>query len=346
MLRNLGVFVAAVAAFSLSAMPLAAGPLEKEVVAAGAQWVIHADIEAFMASKVGVFVDQQTKQGQVAAGLEVLRNMSGIDLTKDIQGVTLYGTEFSPDAGVIVVRGKLDQPKLLALIKANETYKELKYGEHVVHQWIDKPKGEAAEQGKPGVTKYGAFYKDTTAVMAQDFEKLKLALDVLDKKSDNLAKPGAVSPVAPAAKGAYLAAGAVGLAKAGAVGPAGNLFMGRLSSATMEMGEDGEKLFLRLAVTTRSARMATDLRKIVDGLLGAVDLLQDREPGEAPIIPIPLEIPAEVSAILKDISASSQGDTVKVELNTPVANVISLIQFAMAKKQGAPAEAPPAPAAK
>ena len=33
--------------------PLLAGPLDKEQVSARAKWVLHADVEAFLASKTG-----------------------------------------------------------------------------------------------------------------------------------------------------------------------------------------------------------------------------------------------------------------------------------------------------
>jgi hypothetical protein len=334
--------IVAFAAVLFSTSLLLAGPVDQKQISADAKWAVHADVEALLASDTGKFVLAEIeKQPQAQAGLKVFATTFGIDLTKDIKGITLYGADFSDKTGVAIINCKFDKDKLTTILKTNPTYKESKLGERTVHQWQDQaPAGKAADKDKAPAeeatakpTKYGVFFADDLAVITQDRDVLAVALDVLDGKKDNLTK-GALAKALTAPKGAFLTGALCDLAQAakGKPEPQAALFK-KMDSATLVAGEDAGKVFAHLSVTAVDAQTATDLRKMADGFLAFLDLAKDmqNEAGQH-------AIPASLSAIIKDVKVASDGATVNADLSTDSKNVVEFLNM-MLNAHAAPAKA-------
>ena len=316
---------------------LQAGPLEKQQVPSGAKWVLHADVEAFLASKTGGFILDELNKSGLEQWTAVVKNAFGIDPSKDLQGVTVYGPDFEKDNGIVLVRAKMEQDKLLAVLKANKAYRESKHGDHVVHRWRDEPKG-----AEPGAIKFGCFHGKDLAVIAPSLDMLKLALGVLDEKTDSLAKVDAESTLLPApAKGVFLTAALTDLPQVAKQDPkAGALALAE--SARLQVGESGEKVFVRLAVTAQTPKVAADLRKMAEGCFAFLSLVgQIEEDGKPAFPPV-------MAAVLKDLSADVRDRTVEVKAMADTRDVIALLQWMVeqgkaAEKAKADASAKPAP---
>ena len=303
--------------------PLLANPLDKEQVSARAKWVLHADMEAFLASKTGGFILAEFKKSGLDKWMVVVKNAVGIDPSKDLKGVTVYGVGFEKDNGIALIRATMEQDKLLALLKTNEAYRESKYGDHVIHQWTDKAKGD-----KPGEMKFGCFHRADLAAVAPSLAMLKLALDVLDKKADSLDKVSESKLLPAPANGIFLAAAIVDLPQAAKQDPKAAV-LALISSARFQVGESEDKVFVRLAVTAKTPRIATDLRKMAEGFLAFLDIAKQIEENGKPVLP------SEMAAVLKGVSVTVKDRTVEANVRSGTSDVISLLQWMIKHKKAA-----------
>jgi len=121
--------------------PLSAGPLDKGQVPADAKWVLHADLEGFLASKVGSAVLEEARKQGLDVALGAVQAMFGFDPTKDLMSEALFGAGFKESQAVVLIHAKVDHEKILAITKANPGFGESNYGEHVVYRWREKAKG-------------------------------------------------------------------------------------------------------------------------------------------------------------------------------------------------------------
>jgi hypothetical protein len=283
-----------------TAATLAAAPFDRQMAPAGAKWFIHFDIEAMLASRVGGTIATEINKGSSGAGIEALANLTGVNITKDIRDITLYGMTYDDEAGVVVVRGKLDHGKLITLAKTNSSYKEIKSGNVVVHQWTDEPKA-----AKPGPTQYAAFPKEDVLVLSQD---LKQVLALAEGKRDSKAAAG---PAIEFSKGAFVAAHFSDLGSQAKSKPDAEV-LAKLVSANCEIGESDGKMFASLAITAENDQIATDLRAIGAGLLAFGRL-------------VPL--PSEAAAMLRGATVTGEGHAAQIKLNPTVDNVFALLKW-------------------
>ena len=95
------------------------------------------------------------KGGEKAeAQLAVLQGIAGVDLLKDLDRAWLWGRPDDDDSIGVVVEGRINQEKLLNLLKANEDYTTSVMDGVTVHEWKDK--GEKR-------IKYGLFLPEGAA---------------------------------------------------------------------------------------------------------------------------------------------------------------------------------------
>ena len=301
-----------VATALLLACPLLADPFRKEQVSAKAKWLVHADVKAFLASKTGAFVLEELKKKGLKAVLDNIQEAFALDMTKDLKSVTLYGSRFADHAAVILIRATMDRDRVTELLKGNPTYRELKYAGHTVHQWTDNP-----ESDKPGPTKFGIFHGDDLAIMAEDLPLIQEAIDVLDKKAASLGTREAPGPVPSASKDTFLTAFLTELPPIGEGKPEG-IILRKIASGNLEAGESKGRLRAQVALTAKTAETASNLRKVAEGVLAFIDLASPEQEGKTPapsadqVVFQGKTIPAELIAVLKGVTVTVQGRTVKV----------------------------------
>ena len=273
-----------------------AGPLQKEAVSADAKWVVHLDVEGLIASDVGqaVLALARDKDPGLDTKIAAIAEKIGADPLKDLKGITLYGTAFDGKDGVAVIRASVNQEKLLGLLAANESHKEITVGERKAHQWVEKKRGP----GDDGV-RVGAFFGDDTVVIARSVEALTKALDVLDGKQSSLAADSALSPdgdkpplfwaavmdlpVPTAAEAAAEAAAAGAAEKAVKVNvklPNAE-FLKRVSGGSLLAGSAAGEVFGKVALIARSAEDGARIRQMVQGLVAFGQMALDAKEDDA-----------------------------------------------------------------
>ena len=287
-------------------------------MAASAQWAAHLDVEGFLASKVGALVLEQAKKPEIAAGLAMLQNVSGLDLTKSLKGITLYGVGAGEENGVALIEGTFDRERLLNLLRANPSLRETKLGELPAYQWTDEPKG-----GKPGAERFGTFFSDSLILIAGSRNMLEQAVAVLQNKQNSMAQVTIPPSIKPSA-GAYLFVYLGELPKVPTDQKAAEL-LSKFVSGRFEIGENAGNFFSRLTVLTKDAQTASNLAKMVDGVLGFLDLVKDLNENGKPLIP------AEAAGVLKDLKVSANDASVEASLVAPSQNVVDLLKWVVAQ---------------
>ena len=98
------MFTATLATTIISCGVATAGPLNKDWVAADAQWVIHVDVAAVLASTVGRFLLEHGEKFDLDLDdLDEFKRETGLDPRTDLMSVTLYGAGNEPGEDAVIV---------------------------------------------------------------------------------------------------------------------------------------------------------------------------------------------------------------------------------------------------
>jgi hypothetical protein len=246
------LFASAFAATALFTSFVQAAPLDPKNVAADAKWVVQVDVDAIRDSKVvQKAFDTCPELKNSGKHFDMIRDKAGIDLRKDLHGITLYGPDADKTHAVAIVLATVNQKPLLALAALAPDHKVTKHGDIEIHSWT-------AKHGTKTHPAAGAFYKSDAIVFAATAEKVAAAIDVLDGKSPSLE---ASSPLAT-----RLPAGATLLARSTAI-PANERcpVLKHAKSFRVAMGENDGKSFYRAGIVMNSAEDAAQVKAIVDG---------------------------------------------------------------------------------
>jgi hypothetical protein len=303
-------FVSSIIAVTLISSTVFGGALDTKVVGGDASWVAHVDVEAIMASELGkMFLTAAEQKEGFANGLEAIKKQIGCDPLKDIRGVTAYGPRLGDRDGVVVFDATVAGDKLTDLLKEKESYKADEYGKHTVHQWTEKTRRRDTVE-----TRYGCFYDNKTIVIATARKGLEGALDVLDGKSDSLAKTKAVEALPDPAKGTFFILGAdkIAIPKRRRRRAA---MLQRVSAVSMQGGESDGGVFFNANVVAGSEADAVNMRTFIQGFLALSEMTRQQEKF------------APLQDLGEKIEISGKGKNVQIAASIPVKSVLRILAF-------------------
>ncbi len=157
------------AAGALAALPAfapAAGALDW--VPADAEVVVSANVRQVADSKFfAEVVKTAGAEEKLDAQMQIVTNLTGSDLRKDLDRVTLSGRIDDDASFAVLIQGRLDEAKLSSLLQVNPDHKTVEVKGVKVHEWNDK--GDKR-------TKYGAFLAPDTAGVFNSKATLEAAL--------------------------------------------------------------------------------------------------------------------------------------------------------------------------
>jgi hypothetical protein len=277
-----------------------AGPLDLKQVSAGAKWMVHFDVDAMRQSTlvqraydkcVNAFPNAEARLRETTDLVEHL----GMDLTRDLHGLTAYGMKVGQLDGVFLVDANVDQKMLLEKADQAPDHKVTPHGAYQIHSWID------AQGKKHEHPMSGAFYKPSVLVFAPTVELVAAALDVLDGKSPALAgKPSPLAAAPPA--GTMFLIRAVGLADAKLPWKSPLVTQSEVFGITV--GEQDAKVLAEGKLATKSKETAEQVKSIVDGARSMAELQHGND--------------ADAAKVIKMFKVSMADKTVKVEFSGPV----------------------------
>jgi hypothetical protein len=276
MLAMLAAAVVVVLFWGSAVIPAQAAPLEPAAVAAGAKWFVHIDFDDARVSKVGEYIRAKAlKDEHVKKELAKLHDELGFDPQKDLHGATLYGTDFTPHTGVLIVYAMADKDKLMAHLKSKHDFIALKTadGDHDLYTWTEhmgsKNKGHEHKH-----TVWASFPKHGVGVFADSATNLKAALDVIGGKGGLTSGSPLLIDAPP---GTVFSGAVVGLT--GAHLPARMPLAKQIDSVSFAAGESDGEDFDHIKVTMTGADVTKQVKTIIEGFqaMGALHLASHPE---------------------------------------------------------------------
>ena len=288
------------------AMSVAAGQaakIDKANISNDAKFVVHLDLDAFRASKIGTAILEKIR-GDEGEKLDALVEIMGFDPLSAIHGATMFGNG-EEDNGILVLKHKADITKLLAFMKLDEYYRKTEHGKHEIHGAGDRG------DGKRG---YVSFVNATTAVLAASRELAAEGIDLVNGKGAAVKQiPTSFLSAGKKAKYAFLVAYAnVEDLKEHIDNESVNQMAKQVAFV---MGESDEKFILSISVDALDTDAAENMESMINGLIGFARLNQDENP--------------EVKDILKGLKATRNEENVSVHFSIGVDKLFELIDPAL-----------------
>jgi len=262
-----------------------AAPFDTNHVPADAVWLMHLDADAARASTVVEQMQARVmkKHPQLDGFMAMGAAVAGMDVRKDLHGVTVYGLDTDKQHAVMIVHAKADRKKLEAMAEKAPGHQATEYRGYTLHAWTHK--GWRQSEGKPVV---GTFYDDSTMVFARTKDQVEMALDVLDGKRESIPEEG---PLA-----GRVLAGSILIGRAVAVNPETKCpVLKEAKGFRVAMGESEGKSFYRAKLEMKSAEAATQAKAVTEGLVALASLNFGRE--------------ADVMKLVSGIETVTRGDT-------------------------------------
>ena len=277
-----------------------AAPFKPSDVSAAAVWVAHVDVDVLRDSYIlKKAVDTfPAFRDLTHARLETLKEKGGVDLSKDLHGVTVYGKDADKRHSAMIVYA--DVNRQLMIDKANKTkdHKVTRHGDYEIHSW------RMSIYGKSHMAA-GAFFKSNVIVYATTPEGVAGALDVLGGKIAALAND---SPLARSAR-----PGTTLLARSKDVNPHTPCpVLAQAASFRVAMGERNSMSFFRANIAMKSHDAAEETNKVFEGLSALVALRDGSD--------------ADVMKLVHGLKTTVEGDTLKVRWDAAGADVWTVIE--------------------
>ena len=289
-----------------------AGPLVIEQVSGSARWVVHANQEQFKKTLTGQLIRKEMINLGIEENLTYFATVFSFHPLDDVRDVTIYGTGKDREKAVVLIDGFFDKEKILPLLRMNPRYKEIKYGDVIVHEWFDE------NQKDPNQMMYGCFYKDDLIVMGAGLDAVQHATDVL-KGSAKSATSEIFSQAALSAKGAFFQAAGrrVGEMVEGEDPQAAALKQS--DQLGIAIGENEGNFYINLGLIAKSEEAAQAITQMLEGIIAFVSLPNEEQP--------------KLPELAKKVNVTCEQKTVKVKFESAPEVVVQFLKEEWQKNQ-------------
>jgi hypothetical protein len=310
-----------------SAATIRGEPLDRRQVSAEANWLVHIDFDMVASGKAAQKIrDDWLTADAVKESLQQVREMFGLDPTRDLAGVTFYGNGRLPYFnGVVLVRTKVDARRVVARLNQRLDHQSNSYAGHEVYIWPQ-------EDQKRAKNVIGCVCGPQTIVFSKHAQAVRLALEVLDGKSPSLS--GSNLPLAgEAPAGTVLQAG--GVAAARAFIPLMSPVVRQSESLWLAVGERDGVAFGQARLVARSSQVAAQIRAALEGVVAMArldadtdhDPLQWRDWQEAATARSQADSSRLLVKLLDGIQVTQADCTVNVQWRVPSDDLLKLIEM-------------------
>ena len=252
--------------------PGLAGPIKLEQVSGNASWVVHANQQQFRKTQTGQLVRKELVNLGIEDNITNFATIFSFHPLDDVRDVTIYGTGKDRQNAVVLIDGFFDKERLLSLIRMNPEYKETKYADIVLHQWLDENQKDPNNK-----MMYGCFYKDDLIVISSGLDAVKKEVDVLKGSAKNAAN-GIFNQTALNNEGAFLQAAGkrVGEMVEGEDPQAAALKQS--DQLGLAIGENDGKFYIDVGLIAKSEEAAQSITKMLEGIIAFVSLPNEQQP--------------------------------------------------------------------
>ena len=289
------------------ALPVLAAPVNPADVAAGARWVVHADLDSFKGTEMGRYMMDKLVDPAARNKLAAFRQMFQFDPSEDIASVTLYGATRREEDAIALFRGRFNGDALVTLLKANDTYKLRREDGVEIHSWIDEKKGGDHRT-------FGAILDNQVVILGRGGDLVARAAAVVQGRSAGLNPADAALPL-PQGSPSFFAA-AANLQDLGIDDPRAAMVRD-IVAGSIVFGEQAAQMQGTIRVTTRTPEAAGQMNAMLSGLLAMAQMNREQKP--------------ELAGLAQRVKPSVDGSTFTVSMAVPVRDLIAEMEKHQAK---------------
>ncbi|MBX3402460.1 MAG: hypothetical protein KF699_03510 [Phycisphaeraceae bacterium] len=297
----------------------AAGPVNKNWIAANATWYVHVDAEAAVNSTLGQYV--VTNRSRLGLdGMDGLRAL-GIDPFKDIKSVTIYDTDDDPENAVVVASTTSAVEQLMDMLRADPATRTMTVDGHSLIAFDDKGKTQYWH------ARSGEAPDARVVFMSDDWRTVTDAVKVASGDRSSLARVGAGSPLAgDPNSGSILFIRAAELPRNIRDNPDPNAsaLLGQVGGVQLDVGERGGEVYGDAQFHTASAEDAQNMSQVAQGLLALGRMITKNNADLAP-----------VSGVLAAIRVEPQDRQLKVGIRFAAKQVVEAIDSTIRAREKA-----------
>ena len=299
----------------LTALPALGGPLAMNQVSAAANWVVHADCEQFNKSRLGQLVRAELANLGIEEQLKNFATVFSFHPLDDVRDVTIYGQGQDRDKAIVLIEGRFDKEKLLALVRMNPKHEQTQYGSIVIHGWQHEekiPGHDVKEQ-----MMYGCFYRDDLIVMSAGLSVVKHAVDVVNGSAAT-AVGGAFDAIIMQSKGIFFQVAANNLAQT--VGDQQKAaVLKQAHQLALAVGQDEKNVYINANLKADSQEAAGYIKKILDGIVAYLALAGKEQP--------------KLAALVERVNVSCVQDTVQIHFRSQPEPVLQFLKEQSKRQQ-------------
>ncbi len=267
---------------------LMAATIQKSIIPAEAVWMIHFDLGKFASTQIGDYLINEKGSSELKRKNDQFRRKYQIDLLEDMDGITVFGFGAGEEQIVVCLRGNFNQKHLLGLLSEEESHREIPYGKYTIHNWDDD--------------EYGVFVDEHLALIGPDEDALKLTLDVIAGKKENISSSPMNADLKEIPSNAFFAALVDNISSL-AKGASKVFIIKKTESASLSLMEKGENLNMRLNFSAKTLEDAQNMENVIRGLIALVNMqLDERKTG--------IRVP-------EDFKIDTDGKKIRLEMNYP-----------------------------
>ena len=261
-------FYTALAATALSILPLSAAELDTDSIPADSRFVLHLDVERFQKGQVGTaLLEIIGRDAAATQRLDALKTLSGIDLRSDIKGITLFSKASGPGEGTLMIHGRIERDKLLALAKLAEDYSSVAHEGVALHSWTP-------EKGRGQRLAWMAFPRPDLMLLSDSKSSLATVIDTAAGRAPRLKAGEGLAALLP--KSRTLVAAASGVDSLPAGRPVSPLLR-QVKDFSLSMGEVDGKIDMQLDLHAINDASAQQLKTMLDGFIAMAKMQADPE---------------------------------------------------------------------
>ncbi len=289
------------------ALPVLAAPVNPSDVAAGARWIVHADLDSFKGSEMGRYMKGKLIDPAAQNKLDAFQQMFQFDPSEDIASITLYGATRREEDAIALFRGRFKGDALITLLKANDTYKVRREDGVEIHSWVDEKKGGDQRT-------FGAILDDQVVIIGRGGDNVARAAAVVKGRSAAFNPADAAVPL-PQGSPSFFAA-AANLQDLGIDDPRAAMVRD-IVSGSIVIGEQAAQMQGTLSVTTRTPEAAGQMNAMLSGLLAMAQMNREQKP--------------ELALAAQRVKPAVDGNTFTVSMAMPVREMIAEMEKHQAK---------------
>jgi hypothetical protein len=287
-----------------------AAPPDFTRVPADAVWVVHSDFDALHKSTVYQKLSAMalSKWKPLAAHLAKINRQLGMDLAKDLHGMTVSGPSLSEPKALLVMHADWDPQTFRQKLALAPSHEVSNAGQYEIHRFARQDEGQLRSVA-------GACWRPGTFIFSQTPGDVQAGLDLLDGRKPHLASHGS-SKISVLA--ADVLPGTVFVARmviSGGKLPVESPVLKQAEQIDLACGENAGECFAHAKLLAKSADDADQIKKAVDGILVIVKL---HVAGNA-----------KAGKLLDRLAVSVDGRTVQVDFRVAAADLASVMEKAI-----------------